>query len=377
MTEQIAIPIAVDSDAVAHDKRGDELDLAFILLPLRRASKSLAAMFIGCAILGAAGSYLIPPVFSASTTFIPPQQQTSANAALSSLGALANLAGGGATIKSPAGEYLAFMQSVTVSDRIVDRFGLMKRYEARYRVSARTILAKNVRMNIGQKDGLITVEVDDTDPARAAAIANQYVEELRRMTSMLAVTEAQQRRVFFERQMQDAKAHLATAQSVLQQSGFSGDAIKTEPAAAAEQYARLRANEAAAEVRVQTLRSTLSDSAPEVRQQLAQLAALREQVARLAATTSADAGQAPDYVNKYREFKYQETLFDLMSKQYELARVDESHEGQLVQVVDPATPPELKSKPKRAYLALGAGALGVLLLSIALIWRAARVPRQH
>ena len=347
-------------------KSDEELDLQELLAPaLRRWGLLLGATVVAGA-LGAAGSFLITPQFTSSTTFLPPQQQqSSAAAALASLGGLASLGIGGG-VKSPADQYVSLMQSVTVSDRMIDRFHLMNVYKSKYRVDARKALGIHSQIELGKKDGLITVSVDDSDPRRAADIANQYVEELRRMTSVLAVTEAQQRRAFFEKQMQDAKTKLVAAQSVLQQSGFTSGAIKAEPRAAAEQYAQLRAQATAADVKLQTLRNSLVDTAPEVQQQSALLAALRSKLDQFEASTQSDTS-APDYVSKYREFKYQETLFDLMSKQYELARVDESREGALIQVVDPAQPAELKSKPKRSFIAIGAALAGVFLMAAWLI----------
>jgi len=308
------------------------------------------SLAVGLVALGV--TYLIKPTFTAVTTFLPPQQNQSAAASvLASLGPLAGIAGAAAgSIRTPADQYVALMQSVTVSERIIDQFKLMEEYDETYRSDARKTLSKNVRASVGKKDGLITVEVDDKNPERAAAMANRYVEELRRMTSTLAITEAQQRRVFFEHQLQQTKDKLTAAQLALQASGFNQGAIKAEPKAAAEGYAKLRAEVTAAEVRLQTMRGNLADETPEVRQQQAALTALRGQLARLEQSTEGSGG--PDYVGKYREFKYQETLFELFARQYELARADESREGALIQVVDMAQPPEKKSKPIRTVVAI-------------------------
>ena len=345
--------------AIAH--QDDEIGLPTLLAALRPRWRTLVGATLLAGVLGAVYSCLITPQFTSTTTFLPPQQQQSGTAAaLSALSPLAGLAG--AAVKSPGDEYISLMQSVTVSDRMIEHFNLMAVYETKYHRDARRALASHVQIALGKKDGLISVSVDDADPRRAADMANQYIEELRRMTSVLAISEAQQRRVFFEKQMQDTKARLVAAQTALQQSGFTAGAIKAEPQAAAEQYARVRAEATAAEVRLQTLRESLVDTAPEVRQQAAQLAALRTQLDQLAATAQPDAS-GPDYISKYREFKYQETLFDLMAKQYALARVDESREGALVQVVDPALPAELKSKPKRSLIALSAALMGLIAAS--------------
>jgi len=314
----------------------------------------------------------IPPTYTATTTLLPPQQQQgSTSSLLSSLGGLAGLAGG-AGLRTPADQYISLMQSATVSDRMIDQFNLMDVYGPKYRFQARRVLSSNVRITIGKKDGLISVEVDDTSPQRAAEMANRYVDELRRMTDTIAVSEAQQRRKFFELQLRQTQDKLVQAQQALQASGFTEGALKAEPKSAGDAYARLRAEQTAAEVRLQTLRGSLSDNAPEVQQQQGTVLALRNQVAKLA--TPAGAASGPDYVGKYREFKYQETLFDLFAKQYELARVDESREGGLIQVVDPAAPPEWKSKPKRLLIVAGTMiATAFVLIAVLVIrrsWRA-------
>lgn len=351
------------------DNDDDGVSLLDLALPLaaHRWLLLLVPLLLGAGALG--GSYLIQPTYTAKTTFMPPQQQQSAAAsALASLGALSGLAGAAGGVKSPADQYVALMQSVTIQDRLIDRYQLISVYESKFRADARKEFEKNVRIGAGKKDGLISVEVDDVDPQRAADMANRHVDELRRMTSELAITEAQQRRVFFERQLNQTKDRLTTAQLALQGSGFNPGALRAEPKAAAEGYARARAEATAAEIRLQSLRRTLADSTPEVQQAQAVLSALRAQLAQ-AQTAPADTSGGPDYVGKYREFKYQETLFDLFAKQYELARLDESREGALIQVVDPALKPEKKSKPQRALIAAGTTVAAFLLLAIALISR--------
>lgn len=346
-------------------------DLTFLDLavPLAHSWKRLVFVSLTAGLLALGVSYFIQPTYTATTTFLPPQQQQSAtaNAVLSSLGPLAGLAGGAASLRTPADQYVALMQSVTVSDRIIDQFHLRQVYNQKYRVDARKVLAANTRFTVGKKDGLIAVEVDDLVPQRAAEMANRYVDELRRMTSTIAISEAQQRRMFFEHQLQQTRDKLIEAQQALQASGLTQGALKAEPKSAAEGYARLKAEVTAAEVRLQTMRGALADNAPEVQQQQGALSALRSQLARLEQSTNVQGG--PDYVSKYREYKYQETLFDLYARQFELARADESKEGTLIQVVDSATPPERKSKPKRSLVAVAATLLTGLVMATTILFR--------
>ena len=346
----------------------DGIDLLDLALPLVANLKLLIAgpLLAGLAALGV--TYLIAPTYTSRTAFLPPQQQQSAAAsAIASLGALSGLAGAAAGIKSPADQYVALLQSTTVADRLIDEFKLMQVYERKFRFEARKDLTANVRVALGKKDGLITVEVDDEDPQRAAAIANRHVDELRRLTGQLSLTEAQQRRAFFETQLKQTRDRLTEAQQALQASGFNPGALKAEPKAAAEGYARLKAEATAAEVRLQTLRRNLSDTTPEEQQAQTMLGALRAQLAKTEESTDLTGG--PDYVSKYREFKYQETLFDLFARQYELARLDESREGAMIQVVDVAAPAEWKSRPKRALIAAATTVATLLLLAMFVVGR--------
>jgi len=364
-----------DAPGLPSDFAGDEdddsgIDFRALLAPVRLHWRGVALATLAAGAIGYGISFLVTPLYTSHTTLIPPQQQQSgAAAALSSLGVLGSLAGG--AMKNPIEQYISLLQSDTVTDRLIDRFGLMKVYDFEYRDSARKKLLKRSTIAAGKKDGLITVTVEDSDPKRAAEMASQYVEELRHMTATLAVTEAQQRRVFFQNQMQDAKAKLAEAQAALQQSGFGQGALNSAPQTAAAGYARLRTELASAQVRLATLQGSLAPEAPEVRQQSTMVAALQDQLRQLETSAGANAN-GPDYVTKYREFKYEETLFELMAKQYELARVDESREGALIQVVDPARPPERRSYPRRLYFAAGGALAGLLLAGLLLILRERR-----
>lgn len=347
------------------------------MLALALVKRSWALLTFGpiaAGLLALGATYLVPPTFTASTTFIPPQQgQNSAAAALASLGTLASLAGAPVSTRSSADQIVSLLSSVSVSDRIVDQFGLLDAYGKRFRVDARRALANNVRITLGKRDGLITLEVDDHSPQRAADMANRYVEELRRITSTLAVTEAQQRRAFFEQQLKKSRDRLVSAQQALQSSGYGSGALKAEPRAAADSYAKLKAEVASAEIRLNTLRGSLTDSAPEVRQQLGTLVALREQLSKLERASN---DGSSDYVSKYRDFKYEEAMMEVYARQFELARLDESKEGALIQVVDPAQVPELKSRPKRlqaaAQVAAATAALALLFVAARHLLRSSR-----
>ncbi len=321
----------------------------------------LVPLVVGAASVGV--SYLVPNTYQATTRLLTQQQPSGAAAsALASLGALGALSGLSLGGRNPADLYVSLMRSDNATDRVIDQFDLLRVYDVPERWQARRDLANNTLIEVGKKDGLISVSVEDESPQRAAKIANHYVEELRRLTSELAITEAQQRRQFYERELEQARDRLAEAQAALQASGFTGEALKAEPKAAADNYAKLRAELMAAEVRLQSMRSSFADTAPEVRALQGTVSALRSQLSRTEASRD-PADPVPDYVSKYREFKYRETLYQLVAQQFELARVDESRDGALIQIVDVARPPERKLRPKRSLYGIFAAIGSFLLLA--------------
>lgn len=312
-------------------------------------------------------SFLIPPTYTAKTQFLPPQQQQSSAASmLASLGSLGGLAGAVGGVKSPADQFLAYMKSVTFQDTLIERFKLQERYEAKTKTDARSELTANVRAVSG-KDGLIAVEVDDKDPQFAADLANAHVEELGKLLGKLATTEAQQRRLFFEKQLNLAKDKLIQSEIALKATGVSGGVLKSNPASAVATVASLQAAVTAQELKLGSIRGYLAETAPDFKQAISELVNLKAQLAYQEKDTvpgGVKTSSEGDYITKYREFKYYETLFELFSKQFELAKVDEAREGAVIQVLDAALAPERKAKPKKALIAIIAGfaaGIGILL----------------
>jgi uncharacterized protein involved in exopolysaccharide biosynthesis len=299
--------------------------------------------------------FLLPPVYTAKTQFLPPQQQQSAAASmLASLGSLGGLVSTVGVIKNPSDQFLAYVKSVTLQDALIERFNLLERYEVKTKTEARLALSQNARAASG-KDGLISIEVDDIDPKFAAQLANAHVEELEKLIAKLATTEAQQRRLFFEKQLSQAKDKLVQSEIALKATGVSGSVLKSNPASAVAVVAGLQAAVTAQEVKLGTMRGYLAETAPDFKQALNELANLRSQLAKQERDGPIASGKTSaegDYVSKFREFKYQETLFELFSKQFELAKVDEAREGAAIQILDAAQAPERKSKPKNELIAL-------------------------
>lgn len=344
-----------------------EIDPVEALTVLVRSWRRTVLLPLGVGVLTLIITFLIPPTFTASTTIVPPAQQSSSALSaiagqLGALGGLAGAAGMGAGLKNPADQYVAFLKSRNVSDRIIERFSLKELYEKELLHDARLQLGKRVRIEPGKKDGFIVISVDDHDPKRAAEMANAFVDELRRLNSELAVGEASQRRLFFEEQLKVAREGLSKAEEELNEVGVSPSALNTAPQAAVAAVAKLKAAITAQEVKIASLRGFVTDDNPELRQAYLELSALRGQLSA-AGEGSPESDGRPKYTEKFRAFKYQETLFELMAKQYELARLDEAREGNLIQVLDVATVPERKSKPKKAEISVLATLFAALLAS--------------
>ena len=341
----------------------DEISLLDLLQVVVENLRLLVLGPLAAGLLALGVSFIIAPTFTASVKFMPPQQQQSAaTAMLQSLGSLGGLAGAASGIKNPSDQYIAFLKSRSVQDALIERFNLIERYKAKYKEDARKTLEGIVIATAG-KDGLILVSVGDKDPQFAADLANAHVEELRKLLARLAVTEAQQRRVFFEKQLDMAKTNLVRSEQALKSSGVNSSSLKANPVAAVAGMASLKAALTAQEIKVANMRGYLTETSPLFKQAQNELMVLRQQITKAEtqdATKGADAsmggrgstGPETDYIARYRDFKYHETLFELMAKQYEIARVDESREGAVIQVVDPALPPERKSKPKKALVAI-------------------------
>jgi len=351
----------------------DEISLLDLLQVVADNLRLLVLAPLAAGLLALGISFTIAPTFTATTVFMPPQQQQSAAASmLASLGALGGLAGAATGIKNPNDQFVAFLKSDSIANALIDRFKLMVRYESELKTDARKTL-ENVSKIASGKDGLITIDVDDKDPAFAAQLANAYVEELGSMLNRLSLTEAQQRRAFFEKQLIQTKDNLARAEQALQASGVNVSALKSDPQAAVTAVAQLQAQIDAQEVKLASMRGYLTEAAPDFKQALTELTALRAQLSKAAMPSKQPAGADADYVARYRDFKYYETLFELFSKQFELAKVDEAREGNIIQVVDAAQPPERKSKPKKALIALMTTlAVGFALLLFVFIRQALR-----
>jgi uncharacterized protein involved in exopolysaccharide biosynthesis len=367
-------PLPTNNEQRTTNNETDEVSLLDLLIVLAKHKKLVLGLPFIVALLAAGISFLLPNIYTGTTKIMPPQQSQSGTAAmLAQLGGLAGLAGGVAGIRSPNELYVGMLKSRTVADNLIQRFDLIKLYEAKYPSQARLELAGVTNIASG-KDGIISIEVDDKEPKRAAELANAYVDELFKLTKVLAVTETSQRRLFFERQFEQARDNLSKAEMTARAALEKGGLVQVEGQGRAivETTARLRGQITVKEVQIGAMRTFAADGNPDLRLAQKELEALKHELARIEGPTASKAGNAQetsgsgiDTLGLLRNVKYYETIYELLAKQFEVAKIDEAKDSAVVQVMDKAIEPDRKSKPKRALIvllsALAAFFIGILL----------------
>ena len=361
---------------------GDETEISALdmLLLLVERKRFVMRFVLGAFLLAVVVSLLLPIRYEAKIVLLPPQQNSSIGSMLSgqlggALGALGALAGG-LSLKNPNDMYVGLLTSRTVEDGMIDRFGLMREYHAKKMSEARKKLEHRTTIVSGIKDGLIRLTLEDGNAQRAAELANGYVEEFRKLSASLAITEAARRRLFFEQQLQEAKDSLTAAEEAMAKTQQSTGVLQIESQARTliESAAILRAEVVAKQVQIESMRAFATEDNPEVVLAKQELAALQSQLERLGGSQHDDpsdlnlskgrATQAGmEYLRRYRDLKYRETVFELLAKELEIARLDEAREGSIIQVVDAAVVPDKKSFPPRILIVIGVTILGFLVAS--------------
>ena len=363
----------------------DDISLLDLLIIFASRKRFIAVVTLIFGLVGLCISFLLPKTYTAVATLLPPKQNSSFGSALASqfagLGGVAPFGGTDFGVRTANDMYVSMFRSQTVEDALIRQFGLMD--GEKYISVARAKFENVFTINGNGKDGLLRISVRDGDPKRAAAMANAWIDEFRKLSASLAISEASQRRVLFERQMKQAKNDLVTAEEALKQTEQQTGMIQLDAQARAliESAATLRAQIAAKEVQLQAMRTYATDENAGVVQLQQELDGMRSQLARLGGSDDKAAaglivpkGNMPqaglEYVRRFRDVKYYETIFEILARQFELAKVDEAKEGSLIQVVDPALVPDRKSGPRRGLITIGATAFGFFLAVIIVFVRA-------
>ena len=352
-------------------KEGDFFSLFDLLIVIAERKRIIFGVTAAIAILAIAYTLTLPNIYTATVTLLPPQQNSSAGAALGSqLGGLAALTGLG--LKNPNDIYISMFKSRTVEDAMVKHFGLMQEYHTGLLSDASAAFDGHAAVVSG-KDGLIHVYIVDLDPRRAAELANGYVDQFRVLSQYLAITEASQRRLFFERELEQAKENLANAEEALKQTEQTTGVmpLDNQTRVLNETAATLHAQITAREVQIQGMETYATGENAQLVQAQRELDSLRAQLAKVGGSEDSLGGELTipkgrvpeaglEYLRKMRDVKYYEAIFDILARQYEAAKLDEAKQGALIQVLDPAVPPDRRSSPRRKYMVIIATIIGFI-----------------
>lgn len=378
MRPQLRIPRELPLPEAPPADLPDGMRFLALVLTLSERWRLIATVLAVATVSGLALAFLLPVRYTAEIIVLPPRQEQGSMLAsalssdLGGLGSLASLAGGSLGLKNQNDMYVTMFKSQTVEDALIQRFNLQAEYHEKLLSDARKVFEKRASVDGSQKDGLIHIAFQDHDPRRAAEIATAYVDQFRNLSQHLAISEASQRRVFLQGQVDEVKQHLADAEEAMKNTEQKTGLISLDSQARAliQTAAYIRAQIAAKQVQIQAMRQYATDQNAGLAEAEQELAALQAQMQKLTGSQDIDGMIVPkgqvseaglEYMRKMRDVKYYEAEFTLLSKQLEIARLDEAREGSLVQVVDPARTPDKKSFPHRALIVVAAIAAGLFL----------------
>ena len=403
-----------DNNLPAHSQRidDDEINLMDIMLVIAKYNRFIMAFTAVSIVLALIYVMLQPFSYTAKTVILPPQTKSdsSMGALLGNLGGLNGIPGGSALgLKNPSDMYLGMLKSRTLADRVIIKLDLQKHYKTKTMTKTREVLKSSSNIAAG-KDGFITVEYTHSDPVMAANVANAYIRELDGLNSTLAVTEAAKRRLFYEKQIKETSVSLSQAEAAMKQTqrntgwyefggfdlamaGGGGGLVAGGGGARVNASVLMKVEESRAQITLKELelaskRAYMTEKNPEYVRDLSILAALKSNLAKLQGRTDrADAdvkvpvSQLSDigfaYIHQMRDLKYKQSLMELYSKQFEMAKMDEAKESPLVQVVDKALPPEERLAPKRAQMMVIATLIAfVISIMLAFIMNALDTAKQ-
>jgi tyrosine-protein kinase Etk/Wzc len=335
------------------------------------------------AVMSVLVTFILPKVYTSTAVIMPPQQDQSGATAM--LGQLISggAGGGGGSIgailglKNPNDLYVGILGSRSIADNLINRFKLRELYGTDVLQDLRKQLEEKSSIT-ATRDGLIKIEFEDTDPKRAAAIANAYVEELERMTAQLAISDASRRRIYFQKKVDEALVNLGRADSAFKTVQEKTGLIKPDDQAKAifDVMATLRGRIAEAEVELAAMGAFATKQNADYIRTEQVLASMKRQLAGLERDNRlgdgnilVPTGKVPaaglEFIEKWREVKHQEAVYEVLVKQLELAKMDEGKNATIIQFVDRAVASDKSSKPKKAFIVI----LSTLLAGIlATVW---------
>lgn len=362
-TEQSVISSKQPTTNVQTPTTEAEINLLDGLLVLVKHWKMIGGVSFLVAVVTILYTLSLPNIYTAKTLIVPGgEDKGMMGAMMAQMGGLIGLSGGDLGGASTAELYITMLKSEVIRDKIIDRFKLLDVYDTKLRSDIYSELEGKAFFSVGKKDGVLIIAVDDKNPKQAAAIANGYAEELGKLAAGLSMTIAARNRTFLEGRLTAAKADLVQAENAIKafQSKYKAINVTEQAKASIEGVAGLRAQLAAQEIQLATLQRQFTDNSQEVKTARATISNIKVQIARLEGSGGSDAipsvGSVPhlgqEYVRLMREFRVQESLVELLTKQYEINKLSEEKDVSPFQVIQKAKAPEIKSKPKRGLMVI-------------------------
>jgi uncharacterized protein involved in exopolysaccharide biosynthesis len=371
---------------------------------LWRYRRMLTRVAIVSLVLSLTIAFIIPKQYKATASIMPPDQQGSGTLMLAALmgrggglGSLGSLASGLLGGHTTTALFVNLLESGTVSGHLIDRFNLQHVYHTRYRITTAKRLARRTKITDDKKSGVITIEVEDTDPVRARDLAQAYLDELNKILNQTSTSSARQERMFIEHRLNAVQNDLERAQLELSEFSSKNSTvdIKEQTRAMVDTGARVQAELLVEQSGLQSLRQIYGDNNVRVRETEARIASLQRDLVKMTGSSaplqeaisggtdssdSSDKGElypplrqlprlAVPYADLYRRVKVQETVFELLTQQYEMARIQEAKDTPVVNVIDVPGIPEKKSFPPRLILTLLLTLFSVAVASGLIIFR--------
>jgi capsule polysaccharide export protein KpsE/RkpR len=392
--------LAIESSCTAPAEVASWVANATLLWARRRTLARVAAVAL---LLSGVIAFLIPKRYDSIARIMPPDQTGSSLAMLAALtghslgGVGGSLAGSLLGVKSTGSLYMDLLRSRAVGDRLIDRFDLQHVYRKRYRIDTIKYLARHTTIADDKKSGVISLTYSDTDPERARTVAQAYLDELNAVITRSNISSAQREREFIEKRLVNVQADLQMAEKAL--SDFSSVNttfdIKEQTHAMVEAGAKLQAEVIVNQSELDSLRQIYGEDNVRVRAARARIGDLQRELARMSGSSAALSEEgdrssaqqssslypslrqlprlAVPYADLYRRVRIQETVFELLSQQYEMARIEEAKDTPVVSVIDPPLVAEKKSFPPRLWVMLLLTSVTVMAASMFLIlkdrWR--------
>jgi tyrosine-protein kinase Etk/Wzc len=371
--------------SVAEDEES-RIDFFELLRTLYRGRRTILVSSVAILAVATIIAFLLPVQYTSTVSFIPPSSSSGGSMAAALAGQLSAFGGDSFGIgKTSVDQYVGIIKSRSIASQLVKQFDLMHVYDVKKESQAEKRLTSATTVATDLKSSIISVSVEAKSPGFARDIANAYMDALRQTNGRLALSQSSQRRLFFEQQLAKEKDDLADAEVHLketeEQSGLIAPVGQTQSQIMT--IADIRAQIAVRQVQLAALRQSATNQNPELIRLNTEIGDLQGQLSRLykgggnESTEAIPNSKVPvlqlEFVRKTREVKYHEALFEMLSRQYESARLDESRDAPLLQVLDPPSYPDMKSAPKRMYIMLGGLIFGFMA---GCVWVLVRDPLQ-